>query len=120
MAQPGAGVPESVLKKRKRDDEWATKKASQIDEKRKANKGKRRDIFKRAEQYVKEYRQQVRHGSRASRGTLPMVALVATESTAAWCCRLLRRANAFCIETCCIAACGRGDMLQCCLTPPAW
>ena len=52
-------VPETVLKKRKRDEEWAAKKASSVTEGKKKAKAGRKDIFKRAEQYVKEYRQQV-------------------------------------------------------------
>ena len=52
-------VPETVLKKRKRDEEWAQKKATAAADTKKSNKNKRKDVFKRAEQYVKEYRQQV-------------------------------------------------------------
>ena len=52
-------VPETVLKKRKRDDEWATKKAAQQSEARSKAKETRKEIFKRAEQYVKEYRAKV-------------------------------------------------------------
>lgn len=53
-------VPETVLKKRKRDEEWATKKAAQQAEARSKAKETRKEIFKRAEQYVKEYRAKVR------------------------------------------------------------
>ena len=53
-------VPESILKKRKRNDEWAVKKAAAADVAKKEAKAKRKVIFKRAEQYVKEYRDQVR------------------------------------------------------------
>ncbi|KAK9838146.1 hypothetical protein WJX81_004043 [Elliptochloris bilobata] len=49
-------VPETVLKKRKRDEEWATKKAAQQLEAKKKARESRKEIFKRAEQYVKEYR----------------------------------------------------------------
>ena len=52
-------VPESVLKKRKRDEDWATKKAAAVSEQKKKSKGSRNEIFKRAEKYVKEYRDQV-------------------------------------------------------------
>lgn len=52
-------VPETILKKRKRDEEWATKKAALVAETKKKSKANRKDIFKRAEQYVKEYRDQV-------------------------------------------------------------
>jgi len=51
-------VPESILKKRKRNDEWAVKKAAAADVAKKEAKSKRKVIFKRAEQYVKEYRDQ--------------------------------------------------------------
>eukprot|EP00873_Tetraselmis_striata_P036855 jgi/Tetstr1/457119/TSEL_043769.t1 len=51
-------VPESVLKKRKRDEDWAAKKAGEASAAKAAAKAKRKDIFKRAEKYVKEYRDQ--------------------------------------------------------------
>ena len=59
-SKAAGGVPESVLKKRKRDEDWATKKAAAVTEAKKKSKDKRKDIFKRAESYVKEYRDQVR------------------------------------------------------------
>jgi large subunit ribosomal protein L7e len=55
-----AKVPESLLKKRQRDEQWRTKKAAAAAEARTKSKEKRRVIFKKAEAYVKEYRQQVR------------------------------------------------------------
>ena len=58
--EPGKAVPETILKKRKRDEEWAAKKAAKSSETRKYAKEKRSVIFKKAEQYVKEYRQQAR------------------------------------------------------------
>merc|ERR1712216_206472 len=51
-------VPESVLKKRKRDQQWASQKAAAAAESKKAGEKKREEIFKRAEKYVKEYRDQ--------------------------------------------------------------
>merc|ERR1712063_68823 len=51
-------VPESVLKKRKRNEEWAAKKAAEATTAKSAAKAKRQDIFKRAEKYVAEYRSQ--------------------------------------------------------------
>ena len=54
-----ASVPESALKKRKRDEDWAAKRAALVTDKKKKAKTDRREIFKRAEQYVKEYRAQV-------------------------------------------------------------
>lgn len=58
--EPGKAVPETILKKRKRDEEWAAKKAATASDTRKYAKEKRGVIFKKAEQYVKEYRQQAR------------------------------------------------------------
>lgn len=52
-------VPETVLKKRKRDEEWANKKTAAAAEAQKKSRSSRRDILKRAESYVKEYREQV-------------------------------------------------------------
>ncbi|KAI9011524.1 ribosomal protein L30, ferredoxin-like fold domain-containing protein [Gaertneriomyces semiglobifer] len=49
-------VPESVLKKRKAVEKVAAERAAAAVERKKANKAKRKVIFKRAEQYVKEYR----------------------------------------------------------------
>eukprot|EP00127_Corallochytrium_limacisporum_P006733 Clim_evm3s235 gene=Clim_evmTU3s235 len=51
-------VPESVLKKRKAVEKARAQKAAELAETKKANKAKRREIFKRAEKYVKEYRNQ--------------------------------------------------------------
>ena len=50
-----APVPESVLKKRKRDEQWAAQKAADREAKLSDLKKKKQVIFKRAEQYVKEY-----------------------------------------------------------------
>ncbi len=58
-AKPAGTVPESVLKKRKRDEDWATKKAANALEAKKKSRDQRKEIFKRAENYVKEYRDQV-------------------------------------------------------------
>lgn len=59
-AKPAGTVPESVLKKRKRDEDWAAKKAANALEAKKKSRDQRKEIFKRAENYVKEYRDQVR------------------------------------------------------------
>lgn len=59
-AKPAGTVPESVLKKRKRDEDWAAKKAANASEAKKKSRDQRKEIFKRAENYVKEYRDQVR------------------------------------------------------------
>mmetsp|Transcript_23418 Transcript_23418/g.28307 ORF Transcript_23418/g.28307 Transcript_23418/m.28307 type:complete len:242 (-) Transcript_23418:116-841(-) len=55
MAPP---VPESILKKRKRDEQWAKKKSEALAIAKTKAKENRKVIFKRAEQYVKEYRTQ--------------------------------------------------------------
>ena len=52
-------VPESHLKKRKRDDDWANKKAATAAEAQKKARDSRKTIFKRAEAYTKEYRTKV-------------------------------------------------------------
>ncbi|KAJ3038592.1 60S ribosomal protein L7, partial [Rhizoclosmatium hyalinum] len=49
-------VPESILKKRKAVEKLNADRAVKAAETKKANKAKRQVIFKRAEQYVKEYR----------------------------------------------------------------
>lgn len=54
------GIPETVLKKRKRDEAWLAAKAAAAAAGTKKNKETRKEIFKRAEKYVKEYREQVR------------------------------------------------------------
>ena len=53
------GIPEGILKKRKRNDRLAAEKAKARTELRAANKTKRKVIFKRAESYTKEYRTKV-------------------------------------------------------------
>ncbi|MCO5583906.1 hypothetical protein L7F22_037823 [Adiantum nelumboides] len=57
-AAPPAAVPESVLKKRKRDEQWALAKKEQAHQSKLKSFANRKVIFKRAEQYVKQYRQQ--------------------------------------------------------------
>ncbi|XP_002978735.2 60S ribosomal protein L7-2 [Selaginella moellendorffii] len=57
-APPAAVVPESVLKKRRRDEQWSVERKERLALAQKKNKSNRRLIFKRAEQYVKEYRDQ--------------------------------------------------------------
>lgn len=54
-----AAVPESLLKKRKRDEQWASAK-SEIEAAAKSRNSKNRTIiFKRAEQYKEEYEKEV-------------------------------------------------------------
>ena len=52
-------VPETVLKKRKRDEDWANKKSAAAADAQKKAKASRKDILKRAESYVTEYRNKV-------------------------------------------------------------
>ncbi|WPT11380.1 60S ribosomal protein L7-3 [Picochlorum sp. SENEW3] len=51
-------VPETVLRKRKRNEQWAAAKAAAAAEASAKSKSQRKEIFKRAEQYVQEYRKQ--------------------------------------------------------------
>jgi len=50
-------VPESVLKRRKRNEALAAVRVKKSTEEAKARRTKRKEVFKRAEKYVKEYRQ---------------------------------------------------------------
>lgn len=52
-------IPESVLKKRKRADEWALAKKTALEQQKKKNAENRKIIFNRALQYSKEYESQV-------------------------------------------------------------
>ncbi|KAK1291834.1 60S ribosomal protein L7-4 [Acorus calamus] len=51
-------IPESVLKKRKRSEEWALAKKESADAAKKKRSADRKLIFSRAEQYSKEYESQ--------------------------------------------------------------
>merc|ERR1712154_734631 len=53
-------VPETILKRRKRQQENRAKRAAALAKDRVARRAKRVDIFKRAEKYVKEYRDRER------------------------------------------------------------
>ncbi|KAJ0240523.1 60S ribosomal protein L7-2 [Hirschfeldia incana] len=55
MAESKIVVPESVLKKRKREEEWALAKKQTAEAAKKTNAANRKLIYKRAEQYAKEY-----------------------------------------------------------------
>jgi large subunit ribosomal protein L7e len=57
-----AHVPETLLKKRKRDEQWAINRKEQLETSKKNSAKNRTLIFKRAEQYIREYRGQVRFG----------------------------------------------------------
>ncbi|KAH7425135.1 hypothetical protein KP509_11G041100 [Ceratopteris richardii] len=58
IAAPQPTVPETVLKKRKRDEQWAVAKKECEQKLKLKSIVNRKTIFKRAEQYIKEYRQQ--------------------------------------------------------------
>ncbi|KAK2759424.1 60S ribosomal protein L7 [Arachnomyces sp. PD_36] len=60
-------VPETLLKKRKSQEQARAARNQEIEKKKKANKEKRGVIFKRAESYVKEYRDAEREKIRLSR-----------------------------------------------------
>ncbi|GMQ07840.1 hypothetical protein CsSME_00051859 [Camellia sinensis var. sinensis] len=58
QAKRGAVVPESVLKKQKRNEEWALKKQEELAALKKKNAENRKLICKRAKQYSEEYEEQ--------------------------------------------------------------
>lgn len=60
-------VPETLLKKRKSQEKARAEKAADVAAKKKANKEKRGVIFKRAEKYIKEYRDAEREQIRLAR-----------------------------------------------------
>ncbi|KAG2485091.1 hypothetical protein HYH03_016188 [Edaphochlamys debaryana] len=60
-------VPELLAKKRKRDEQAATARAAAAVEARKKARTTRKDIFKRAEKYVAEYRSQEKDQVRLKR-----------------------------------------------------
>jgi hypothetical protein len=83
-------VPETLLKKRKRDEEWASARKQQLEAARSKNAKNRQLIFKRAEQYIKEYRSQV-WGIRCSSWNFMFDVCV---SLSLWC--FLRNFHFFC------------------------
>ncbi|KAI5848067.1 ribosomal protein L30, ferredoxin-like fold domain-containing protein [Tricharina praecox] len=60
-------VPETLLKKRKTSEKTIEERKAAAVERKKVNKEKRQTIFKRAEKYVKEYRDAEREQIRLSR-----------------------------------------------------
>merc|ERR1712203_255060 len=60
-------VPGTIFKRRKRQSENRAARAAQLAKDRVARRAKRVDIFKRAEKYVKEYRDQERDDLRLKR-----------------------------------------------------
>ncbi|KMU80534.1 60S ribosomal protein L7 [Coccidioides immitis RMSCC 3703] len=60
-------VPETLLKKRKSQEQARATRLAELEKRKKANKEKRGVIFKRAESYVKEYRDAEREKVRLAR-----------------------------------------------------
>lgn len=60
-------VPETLLKKRKSQEKAREQRLAELDKRKKANKEKRGVIFKKAESYVKEYRDAEREKIRLAR-----------------------------------------------------
>ncbi|KAJ9298225.1 hypothetical protein DTO271G3_3830 [Paecilomyces variotii] len=60
-------VPETLLKKRKSQEQARAARREELEKRKKANKEKRAVIFKRAESYVKEYRDAEREKIRLGR-----------------------------------------------------
>lgn len=54
-----AVIPESVLKKQKRNEQWALAKKQELESAKKKNAENRKLIYSRAKQYAKEYAEQV-------------------------------------------------------------
>ena len=57
--KPLAYVQETVLKKRKNNEEWAVKRREKIEAQKKRNKDSAKAAIKRPEQFVQEYRDKV-------------------------------------------------------------
>ncbi|KAJ4981881.1 hypothetical protein NE237_032718 [Protea cynaroides] len=66
-AKGGSVVPESVLKKAKRNEEWAVAKKQELEAAKKKNSENRKLIFNRAKQYAKEYEEQEKESIRLKR-----------------------------------------------------
>jgi len=60
-------IPETLLKKRKSQEQARAARRAELEKKKQANKEKRSVIFKRAESYVKEYRDAEREKIRLAR-----------------------------------------------------
>ncbi|CAM6126489.1 unnamed protein product [Calypogeia fissa] len=57
-SEAAAMVPESVLKKRKRDEQWALAKKEELAAARTKSRSDRKVIFKQTEEYLKEYKKE--------------------------------------------------------------
>uniref|UniRef100_A0A7N0TFV8 60S ribosomal protein L7 n=1 Tax=Kalanchoe fedtschenkoi TaxID=63787 RepID=A0A7N0TFV8_KALFE len=53
-------IPEVILKKRKRNEEWALVRKQSLEARKKHNADSRKFAFKKAEQYIREYREKER------------------------------------------------------------
>ncbi|XP_077222419.1 large ribosomal subunit protein uL30y-like [Tasmannia lanceolata] len=77
--KPLTYIPETLLKKRKNNEEWAIKRRERLDAQKIRSKENRKLIFKRAEQYIKEYRDkeldfiQMKHRGKLQRSSLCVV-----------------------------------------------
>jgi large subunit ribosomal protein L7e len=60
MGEVKTVIPESVLKKRKREEEWALAKKQELEASQKKNKENRKVIFQRAKLYAEEYEKKER------------------------------------------------------------
>jgi hypothetical protein len=60
MPRVSGAAAELLAKRRKREESWAADRATAALQTKQKAKKKRDALFKKAEQYVKEYRQQVR------------------------------------------------------------
>lgn len=61
MAEKGGSiVPESVLKKQKRNEEWALAKKQEVEASKKKKLADRKLIYNKAKLYAKEYEEQAR------------------------------------------------------------
>ncbi|CDP13837.1 unnamed protein product [Coffea canephora] len=61
-------VPEPVLKKQKRNEEWALAKKQELDAAKKKNLANHKLIYNRAKQYAKEYEEQQKELIKLKRG----------------------------------------------------
>ncbi len=78
-------VPELLAKKRKRDEQWAAERAAAAVDARKKARTTRKDIFKRAEKYVSEYRAQVKRAEAGRHRQKPLPGSAApVGTTPAW------------------------------------
>lgn len=57
--QPLTYVPETVLKKRKSNEDWALRKRGHVEARKKSTKENFKNLVKRPEDFVKEFRSKV-------------------------------------------------------------